>query len=98
MAQDFSWLLAMHKQAQKFGDGLKPELAQLLSSPASGRGTGIIAFQPKQVSSGPAQNVSPEIVKADPDVIAFPKAVDAPDTSNEAEPADRSHLNDEASV
>ena len=98
MAQDFSWLLAMHEQAQKFGDGLKPELAQLLSSPASGRGTGIIAFHPKQVSSGSPQDVSPEIVEAEPDVIAFPKGVDALDTSKDAKPTDRSHLNDEASV
>jgi len=55
MARDFDWLLAMNAVAERYGDGLKPELRALLTAADEHQGAGVMQLPIQPRSVGPAE-------------------------------------------
>ncbi|MEM6890312.1 MAG: hypothetical protein AAF636_19580 [Pseudomonadota bacterium] len=58
MDSNFQMLLRLHKVAQQFGDGLKPELARLLTPAWDAYGHRVVPLDPNVVSSGPVHQAA----------------------------------------
>lgn len=74
MAHDFTWMLAMHGIAQKFGDGLKPELVDLLKD-RQNQQAGVTRLEVTLRSSGPAHQEGSTQDFADPKIATLQQPV-----------------------
>lgn len=84
MAKDFTWLLAMHETASRFGDGLKPELETLLRQSSRTEEQGAVPLSSDLVSAGPKHQFATK-EQLDRDGIPVLKAVRKPAVDGEPE-------------
>lgn len=71
MANDFTWLLATHRVASQYGDGLRPEIVKLLNDLNVDLSGKIVALNTWSRSSGPAEQIATPAALAALNVVKF---------------------------